>query len=133
MTIQVHLLNPQFQHTAARRRLGFQEGRAIPSAIVSTHSRPKAAGRSVRAQNPRFRVSTHSRPKAAGFCRMSILLYAMPFQHTAARRRLGREALVDALTTGFQHTAARRRLVLGEMTQAYCSSVSTHSRPKAAG
>ena len=33
-----------FQHTAARRRLGRQLAEALPVMIVSTHSRPKAAG-----------------------------------------------------------------------------------------
>ena len=33
-----------FQHTAARRRLGFAYRRQYPKQIVSTHSRPKAAG-----------------------------------------------------------------------------------------
>ena len=56
-----------------------------------------------------FFVSTHSRPKAAGrdrnFCDVRRL-----FQHTAARRRLGRLAAVKTLHWEFQHTAARRRL-----------------------
>ena len=77
-----------FQHTAARRRLetllfgvltlvcfntqppegGWDKpGIFLPTDIVSTHSRPKAAG----TESPSFRqtikVSTHSRPKAAGF------------------------------------------------------------------
>ena len=58
--------------------------------MVSTHSRPKAAG----ADNLVFKVfinfvSTHSRPKAAGgrFSLLSYFFYL--FQHTAARRRLG--------------------------------------------
>ena len=33
----------------------------------------------------------------------------------------------------FQHTAARRRLDVPVASQQQCSSVSTHSRPKAAG
>ena len=55
-----------FQHTAARRRLGRFEGTIYADKIVSTHSRPKAAGKDrlkgVYVEN----VSTHSRPKAAG-------------------------------------------------------------------
>ena len=81
-----------FQHTAARRRLGLAWQGVALKGIVSTHSRPKAAGctnwRSwatiscFNTQPPEggwacplltiFRsgmVSTHSRPKAAGFCR----------------------------------------------------------------
>ena len=33
-----------FQHTAARRRLGLRSASTVPVTIVSTHSRPKAAG-----------------------------------------------------------------------------------------
>ena len=33
---------------------------------VSTHSRPKAAGKDGSGKAPRYAVSTHSRPKAAG-------------------------------------------------------------------
>ena len=57
---------PGFQHTAARRRLVPCYRDRAPSKGVSTHSRPKAAGRRVeQVANHRF-VSTHSRPKAAG-------------------------------------------------------------------
>ena len=77
-------------------------------------------------------VSTHSRPKAAGSAPSTFAL-ARLFQHTAARRRLGavqRLALIPeasfntqppeggwdsdgeiiAAEAMFQHTAARRRL-----------------------
>ena len=55
-----------FQHTAARRRLVNIDGDFQVGYGVSTHSRPKAAGR--RSHYPVFidDVSTHSRPKAAG-------------------------------------------------------------------
>ena len=77
-----------FQHTAARRRLAPPPPEVEPLGLVSTHSRPKAAGAYdrlaiilktrfntqppeggwVSALNSRhvMRVSTHSRPKAAG-------------------------------------------------------------------
>ena len=78
-----------FQHTAARRRLDLEMGICMIEQMVSTHSRPKAAGRndlpdglyhvSFNTQPPEggwdgYRqnpcpwadVSTHSRPKAAG-------------------------------------------------------------------
>ena len=57
--------------------------------FVSTHSRPKAAGWGGFLRQPLpHGVSTHSRPKAAGCflsCRLPLLIL---FQHTAARRRL---------------------------------------------
>ena len=55
-----------FQHTAARRRLVsvcFVIGMVL---VVSTHSRPKAAGYICRVFMDKNDVSTHSRPKAAG-------------------------------------------------------------------
>ena len=82
------IFDKQFQHTAARRRLGDFVHLNIRLCMVSTHSRPKAAGSyalrtylftlSFNTQPPeggwgdlvnsdrRFDVSTHSRPKAAG-------------------------------------------------------------------
>ena len=80
------------------------------SGIVSTHSRPKAAGQALGSGVLQGDVSTHSRPKAAGLT--SYLSEGKrPFQHTAARRRLVDNAKI----------ASRR------------SRVSTHSRPKADG
>ena len=77
-----------FQHTAARRRLDERGQCGVGKYAVSTHSRPKAAGRnsgqptasivSFNTQPPEggwaevlrsiggVTVSTHSRPKAAG-------------------------------------------------------------------
>ena len=99
-------------------------------------------------------VSTHSRPKAAGLHDWALITHQM-FQHTAARRRLGRNRdsgirpigfntqppeggwvfiLNFAIPKeGFQHTAARRRLVRDSQRKAVLTVVSTHSRPKAAG
>ena len=42
------LLPTWFQHTAARRRLAYQTGKAVREEKVSTHSRPKAAGKTTR-------------------------------------------------------------------------------------
>ena len=55
-----------FQHTAARRRLAAFRMVDYPYLFVSTHSRPKAAGRGRRSHHRLKLVSTHSRPKAAG-------------------------------------------------------------------
>ena len=57
----------------------------------------------------------------------------MMFQHTAARRRLALFGLFISFSYKFQHTAARRRLGLPLLGFARLLSVSTHSRPKAAG
>ena len=79
-------------------------------------------------------VSTHSRPKAAGKSKSSPSCSSLKFQHTAARRRLGLfERVFTAGQVVFQHTAARRRLVWQVEHVRRSSFVSTHSRPKAAG
>ncbi len=101
-----------FQHTAARRRLAMFTVMMICSTGVSTHSRPKAAGREKLQKWVICIVSTHSRPKAAG-----------PIKSTAARSR-GRfntqppeggwssPVVIFFSFAKFQHTAARRRLVV---------------------
>ena len=102
----------RFQHTAARRRLdnnssptsrlilcfntqppegGWHLSNLIQiAAVVSTHSRPKAAGFLVLGNGYLQVVSTHSRPKAAGLALLMVGGCIQRFQHTAARRRLGR-------------------------------------------
>ena len=55
-----------FQLTAARRRLVGRLNGLVFIRVVSTHSRPKAAGASSYCQPSDSNVSTHSRPKAAG-------------------------------------------------------------------
>ena len=56
----------EFQHTAARRRLGILAFNVGKPSGVSTHSRPKAAGSKNWEITSANGVSTHSRPKAAG-------------------------------------------------------------------
>ena len=68
---------------------GVWVGIGIVDLQVSTHSRPKAAGRKPNCPDAVINVSTHSRPKAAG-ARAAQTLCRELFQHTAARRRLGR-------------------------------------------
>ena len=73
-----------FQHTAARRRLAFAKHQAVIDKMVSTHSRPKAAGKAVNPSLSRGMVSTHSRPKAAGLActaqaeRVSVSTHSRP-------------------------------------------------------
>ena len=107
---------------------------AVINSFVSTHSRPKAAGSSMRRMAGLAIVSTHSRPKAAGSsfrlcCSFFTCFNTQPpeggwvvqavvvavkirFQHTAARRRLARFRRPAEKKEEFQHTAARRRLAL---------------------
>ena len=78
-------------------------------------------------------VSTHSRPKAAGAPSDTPSTSPTQFQHTAARRRLVAKTRSLISVFRFQHTAARRRLVTLHIHQTSGHYVSTHSRPKAAG
>ena len=82
-----------FQHTAARRRLA---GRAAPTEkrywFQHTAARRRLVWECWRFWIDRV-VSTHSRPKAAGSCAVLIKKCTLMFQHTAARRRLGRPQL----------------------------------------
>ena len=84
----------QFQHTAARRRLDEVDYKRETRSVVSTHSRPKAAGTGKLFDRMGDKVSTHSRPKAAGLFKEWQNRHKL-FQHTAARRRL--EPLSKAL------------------------------------
>ena len=121
---------------------------------VSTHSRPKAAGRLVQNEVRRwYRFNTQPPEGGWGWCRR-YGQHPFGFQHTAARRRLATITLTTSLYWMFQHTAARRRLaVKTNRAIRHCSFntqppeggwtssplitceviVSTHSRPKAAG
>ena len=146
-----------FQHTAARRRLVVRSVPQYPSlcrfntqppeggwvftglvravfAVVSTHSRPKAAGlflASRRAMNAGFQHTAARRrlasitkaawmpmgfntqpPEGGWMGRLVDLEIISVFQHTAARRRLGRPSEIIDIAVLFQHTAARRRLGL---------------------
>ena len=121
-----------FQHTAARRRLVREWYDHSFRFIVSTHSRPKAAGALGQRANQfgfgfntqppeggwlkimhfllKLRVSTHSRPKAAG---SAIRLTKSRFAVSTHSR--------PKAAGGFRYGAPNGK------------HVSTHSRPKAAG
>ena len=104
------IFKTQFQHTAARRRLEQLKGEARGRIIVSTHSRPKAAGGTRIGARTRRIVSTHSRPKAAG-----------PFPKPRPQPIV--------VSTHSRPKAAGKIKTLRHLY----ASVSTHSRPKAAG
>ena len=110
MTIQVHLLNPQFQHTAARRRLETLERLVMVVPAVSTHSRPKAAG---------------YQPFSDGVPTW--------FQHTAARRRLVDDVYIPKMFSQVSTHSRPKAAGITVWTLRHIRRVSTHSRPKAAG
>ena len=141
-----------FQHTAARRRLLILPsyltprrrfntqppeggcvvpGVAIAYALVSTHSRPKAAATDLAERAETKAVSTHSRPKAAALNQICPALAFSVSTHSrpkAAARYFANHFIARYVSTHsrpkaaaraphwrrqfgwFQHTAARRRL-----------------------
>ena len=130
-------------------------GRSKRRVFVSTHSRPKAAGKSpLESEGYKWFQHTAARRRLASTSRNHK--NDRLFQHTAARRRLavvtigpvstpdgfntqppegGWGKKISALSSSmtFQHTAARRRLGLLNLIFFCIKTVSTHSRPKAAG
>ena len=64
------------------------DGMFTYAGAVSTHSRPKAAEAAKAEALTAVQVSTHSRPKAADCAAAMTVLAEKLFQHTAARRRL---------------------------------------------
>ena len=99
-----------FQHTAARRRLGFRLGRISRKLCFNTQP-----------------------PEGGWLNPIQMAKLLILFQHTAARRRLDDFNINETLYMQFQHTAARRRLVALLGQDQTTDKVSTHSRPKAAG
>ena len=143
-----------FQHTAARRRLHPGDSNSYYRVMVSTHSRAEAVALFDRTFHesqqcfntqppkggcytnfpsipPPFFVSTHSHPKAAATmpCASSPIL---PFQHTAARRRLLALLCSLVVLTLVSTRSRAKAAALNDKIIRGCSTVSTHSRAKAA-
>ena len=80
-----------FQHTAARRRLVFPV--TFFSGALRFNTQPPEGGW-IKRRTISFSevVSTHSRPKAAGET-INAVLTGYTFQHTAARRRLAKTTI----------------------------------------
>nr|WP_308021541.1 hypothetical protein [Neisseria mucosa] len=80
------------------------------------------------------KVSTHSRPKAAGSVISTKSSGICGFQHTAARRRLAAVAArIGGKRGGFNTQPPEGGWRQQPSRWAKVTSVSTHSRPKAAG
>ena len=83
------------------------------SRMVSTHSRPKAAGKEERVKFA-FDCGFNTQPPEGGWpLFIPITKLDRSFQHTAARRRLETLFTLLVIYIWFQHTAARRRLENG--------------------
>ena len=121
-----------FQHTAARRRLDEYGQKSNQKCYVSTHSRPKAAGKKI-ASFHRQGSGFNTQPPEGGWS-MGIcpVVSAGKFQHTAARRRLELQSVSPAHPLCFNTQPPE-----GGWDKAGIflptDIVSTHSRPKAAG
>ena len=112
-----------FQHTAARRRLVHNQNLLSLFWLVSTHSRPKAAGIQARNRQPIF-PCFNTQPPEGGWVQVSTLTFRiwrfntqppeggwlhkiskmgrlLVFQHTAARRRLGQQVHRKGSCHGF--------------------------------
>ena len=126
-------LTKKFQHTAARRRLGSDDELIQTIHEVSTHSRPKAAGILIPNMSTNKTMFQHTAARRRLVVIIVAIMRKLAFQHTAARRRLVVVTRCRGRLYVFQHTAARRRLVGYSLLSGLGSSVSTHSRPKAAG
>ncbi len=100
----------QFQHTAARRRLG---GVTVIGAEQLTFQHTAARRRlAITVPTVKAKNCFNTQPPEGGW------LLHLPYSFGCQR---------------FQHTAARRRLAINSQVRQVVSSVSTHSRPKAAG
>ena len=78
--------------------------------MVSTHSRPKAAGLSDIAKGAMVEVSTHSRPKAAGAVAHRMHNVLRRFNSQPPEGGWETDVIVYNFLEEFQLTAARRRL-----------------------
>ena len=112
---------------------GMADGMGNLIGWVSTHSRPKAAGFGLPTGLMKLDVSTHSRPKAAGKTLLFGVLTLVCFNTQPPEGGWTAKCSAKRSRTKFQHTAARRRLESFQNLYLINFSVSTHSRPKAAG
>ena len=100
------------------------------SYLVSTHSRPKAAGLTRDELQTAFAVSTHSRPKAAGVRTQNTT--ALPLVSTHSRPKAAGQKIAGLnRTSKFQLTAARRRLALIDLFKSFI--ISFNSQPPEGG
>ena len=122
-----------FQHAAARRQLARQSDSDRRGCVVSTRSRPKAAGNHLYDSRHLF-YCFNTQPPEGSWSASEIAQttfgsfntqppegsWTLPnspsckhsaFQHAAARRQLGLRGEDLALLIEFQHAAARRQLV----------------------
>ena len=127
----------------------------MPPYIISTHSRPKAAGcrrpakcpgrhdfntqppeggwiAREQGNNPLHYFNTQP-PEGGWFLAAHKCPMMFSFQHTAARRRLGRRACLEGFDKGISTHSRPKAAGAGQNLHRRTFGISTHSRPKAAG
>ena len=121
-----------FQHTAARRRLGFRDWFIGRFGLVSTHSRPKAAGSGVGGFNFVFN-SFNTQPPEGGWP-LPVTKNRTDYCFNTQPPEGGWQALHDFQRSigGFNTQPPEGGWVPQELAN-WLMDVSTHSRPKAAG
>ena len=144
----------KFQHTAARRRLvqnrlqrnsmacfntqppeggWFKIACNVTVWLVSTHSRPKAAGDSIGMNATEKRVSTHSRPKAAGPAIHGLVRILLGFNTQPPEGGWPRPCDTPPARLSFNTQPPEGGWAVPTAVKEGDKVVSTHSRPKAAG
>ena len=119
----------KFQHTAARRRLHFFCCSTL-KLIAFQHTAARRRLAKGFGNKHDTAVSTHSRPKAA-VSPVATMLFIFVFQHTAARRRLLPKH-DQSHSLGSFNTQPPEGGCLPFNPYKTQTTVSTHSRPKAA-
>ena len=100
-----------FQHTAARRRLGTTKRLVAEDISVSTHSRPKAAGRKKKLAIEKNRGFNTQPPEGGWFPSKCSGSDGCCFNTQPPEGGWVEKCLPGEWVSLFQHTAARRRLV----------------------
>ena len=121
-----------FQHTAARRRLADTGRSSVSTLPVSTHSRPKAAGRS-RRQSGRNGHRFNTQPPEGGWLQIAQHPNgADSFNTQPPEGGWLSQPTLPRLSKVSTHSRPKAAGTIS-MIQDTSSTVSTHSRPKAAG
>ena len=128
--VVAHLL---FQLTAARRRLVDRYAVCAHAGRVSTHSRPKAAGRCLSHLPAIPAVSTHSRPKAAGLFLSKHWKTIVCFNSQPPEGGWRSRAAISLSFNCFNSQPPEGGWQIFQADFGRRQTVSTHSRPKAAG
>ena len=123
-----------FQHTAARRRLGLSHiYQRMTTSLVSTHSRPKAAGPKPHLSEDDYKPSFNTQPPEGGWifgCSIGFPISCFNTQPPEGGWK--RAVLVFAFTRVSTHSRPKAAGIAA-LAKWEPRIVSTHSRPKAAG